>query len=105
MVRNDCSGDAFVSVGQVIAGQESSKVHPVKENNCDTKQFSDKASSNSYLVSGAESELKSKPFDLYKRRTTAIVKRKTFLDISCKALAEYKYVSPNQRADLVLACR
>lgn len=105
LVRNDCSGDAFVSEGHIIAGQESSKVHPVKENNCDTAQFPDKASGNSCLVSGTESERKSKPFDLYKRRTTAIVKRKTFLDVSCKALAEYKYVSPNQRADLVLACR
>lgn len=97
--------EAFVSEGQVIAGQESSKVHPVKENSCDIKQLPDKPSSENYLVSGTESERKSKPFDLYKRRTTAIVKRKTFLDVSCKALAEYKYVSPNQRADLVLACR
>lgn len=105
MVRNDCSGDAFVLEGQVIAGQESSKVHPLKENNCDTTQLPDKASSNNYLVSNTETERKSKPFDLYKRRTTAIVRRKTFLDVSCKALAEYKYVSPNQRADLVLACR
>ncbi|KAL1817079.1 hypothetical protein ACET3Z_019653 [Daucus carota] len=105
LVQSDCSVEAFVSEGQVIAGQESSKVHPVKENSCDIKQLPDKPSSENYLVSGTESERKSKPFDLYKRRTTAIVKRKTFLDVSCKALAEYKYVSPNQRADLVLACR
>lgn len=45
------------------------------------------------------------PFELYKRRTTVVVRRETFLDIVCDALAEYKYVGPNQRADLVLACR
>ncbi|XP_062082212.1 P-loop NTPase domain-containing protein LPA1 homolog 1-like isoform X2 [Humulus lupulus] len=31
--------------------------------------------------------------------------RETFLNVVCNALAEYKYVGPNQRADLVLACR
>lgn len=46
-----------------------------------------------------------KPFQLYKRRTTVIVKRDKFLDVVCDALAEYKYVGPNKRADLVLACR
>ena len=44
-------------------------------------------------------------YELYKRRTTAIVRRETFLDIVCAALAEYKYVGPNQRTDLILACR
>ncbi|KAG4988986.1 hypothetical protein JHK84_031548 [Glycine max] len=48
---------------------------------------------------------RSVPFELYKRRTSAFVRRETFLDIACDALAEYKYVGPNQRADLVLACR
>ncbi|MCD7460311.1 hypothetical protein HAX54_043255 [Datura stramonium] len=47
----------------------------------------------------------SKPFELYKRRTTVIVKRETFLDVVCDALTEYKYMGPNQRADLILACR
>ncbi|CAI0397945.1 unnamed protein product [Linum tenue] len=48
---------------------------------------------------------RSVPFELYKRRTTLFVRRGTFLDVVCDALAEYKYVGPNQRADLVLACR
>ncbi|CAL1404206.1 unnamed protein product [Linum trigynum] len=48
---------------------------------------------------------RSVPFELYKRRTTLVVRRETFLDVVCEALAEYKYVGPNQRADLVLACR
>ncbi|GER28758.1 P-loop containing nucleoside triphosphatehydrolases superfamily protein [Striga asiatica] len=53
----------------------------------------------------AEDARKSKPFELYKRRTTLVVGRKYFLDVVCDALSEYKYVGPNQRADLVLACR
>lgn len=52
-----------------------------------------------------EVESKSKPFELYKRRTTIVVKRKLFLDVVCEALSEYKYVGPKQRDDLVLACR
>lgn len=48
---------------------------------------------------------KSLPFELYKIRTTVIIKRENFVDVVCDALAEYKYVGPNQRADLVLACR
>ncbi|XP_058076253.1 P-loop NTPase domain-containing protein LPA1 homolog 2-like [Magnolia sinica] len=45
------------------------------------------------------------PFELYKRRTTVVVRRETFLDVVCDSLSQYKYVGPNQRADLVLACR
>ncbi|CAL9194869.1 unnamed protein product [Musa hybrid cultivar] len=45
------------------------------------------------------------PFELYKRQTTAFVTRDTFLNLVCDALSEYKYVGPNQRTDLVLACR
>lgn len=54
---------------------------------------------------GKDIENDNKPFQLYKRRTTVIVKRDKFLDVVCDALAEYKYVGPNKRADLVLACR
>lgn len=55
--------------------------------------------------SSKHGESKKIPFELYKKRTTLIVRRATFLDVVCKALAEYKYVSPHQRADLLLACR
>lgn len=58
-----------------------------------------------HLNSSKDGESKNIPFELYKRRTTLIVRRATFLDVVCKALAEYKYVSPNQKADLLLACR
>ncbi|XP_022140389.1 P-loop NTPase domain-containing protein LPA1 homolog 1-like [Momordica charantia] len=58
-----------------------------------------------HLNSSKDSENKKIPFELYKRRTTVFVRRASFLDVVCKALEEYKYVSPNQRADLLLACR
>ncbi|CAL9772631.1 unnamed protein product [Musa acuminata subsp. burmannicoides] len=45
------------------------------------------------------------PFELYKRLTTVVVSRERFLDIVCDALTLYKYVSPHQRTDLLLACR
>ncbi|CAN1253026.1 P-loop NTPase domain-containing protein LPA1 homolog 1 [Linum perenne] len=57
------------------------------------------------LTFGKHGKDKSIPFELYKRRTTLVVRRETFLDVVCDALAEYKYVGHNQRADLVLACR
>ncbi|WCJ40969.1 hypothetical protein M5689_021861 [Euphorbia peplus] len=50
-------------------------------------------------------DYRSLSFELYKRRTTVIVRRETFLNVVCDALTEYKYVGPNQRADFVLACR
>ncbi|KFK27601.1 hypothetical protein AALP_AA8G404800 [Arabis alpina] len=48
---------------------------------------------------------KSKPFEMYKRRTTVVVSREIFLNVVCDALAEYKYVGHDQRADLILACK
>ena len=53
----------------------------------------------------AKEKNNSVPFESYKRRTTAFVQRETFLDMVCDAMSEYKYLGPNQRADLVLACR
>lgn len=46
-----------------------------------------------------------KPFELYERLTTVVVGRDTFFDLACHVLTEYKYLGPNQRADLALACR
>ncbi|KQK01388.1 P-loop NTPase domain-containing protein LPA1 isoform X1 [Brachypodium distachyon] len=45
------------------------------------------------------------PFELYKTQTTIIVSREKFLNVVCDALSSYKYVGPNQKADLLLACR
>uniref|UniRef100_A0A0D9XH40 Zeta toxin domain-containing protein n=1 Tax=Leersia perrieri TaxID=77586 RepID=A0A0D9XH40_9ORYZ len=44
-------------------------------------------------------------FELYKRRTTLLLPRHLFLRLVCQALALYKYVAPDQRADLHRACR
>ena len=52
-----------------------------------------------------KSEGKSSSSESYKKRTTVFISRDKFLDIVCDALAEYKYVGPNQRKDLILACR
>lgn len=71
------------------------KVYP---QSCLNKQDAD-------LLTLEEDKTKSKPFELYKRRTSVVVGRKVFLDVVGEALSEYKYVGPNQRADLVLACR
>ncbi|CAH9097456.1 unnamed protein product [Cuscuta epithymum] len=57
------------------------------------------------LLQEEKCHTKSEPFELYKKRTTVVVRRKIFLDVICDALTEYKYVGPNQRADLTLACR
>ncbi|KAL5565755.1 hypothetical protein UlMin_028919 [Ulmus minor] len=65
----------------------------------------DKAEVLKQWVSGEDDKSKSIPFELYKRRTTVFVRRDTFLNVVCDTLAEYKYVGPNQRADLILACR
>ncbi|CAF1890128.1 P-loop NTPase domain-containing protein LPA1 homolog 1-like [Brassica napus] len=48
---------------------------------------------------------KSKPFEMHKRRTTVVVPREIFVNVVCHALAEYKYVGHDQRADLILACK
>ncbi|KAH0906895.1 hypothetical protein HID58_038722 [Brassica napus] len=53
----------------------------------------------------ADDKSKSKPFEMYKKRTTVVVLRETFVNVVCDALAEYKYVGHDQRADLILACK
>ncbi|GKV08344.1 hypothetical protein SLEP1_g19986 [Rubroshorea leprosula] len=58
-----------------------------------------------HLVSEKDDKSKNIPSELNKRRTTVVVKREAFLDVVCDALAEYKYIGHNQRADLILACR
>ncbi|KAG0535505.1 hypothetical protein BDA96_04G371900 [Sorghum bicolor] len=45
------------------------------------------------------------PFELYKNQTTIVVSREEFVSVVCDALSLYKYVGPNQKADLLLACR
>ncbi|XP_051120840.1 P-loop NTPase domain-containing protein LPA1 homolog 2 [Andrographis paniculata] len=83
--------------------QQNAKVYPKKENQCHAHSCLNNGTADN--LSLEESKTSSKPFESYKRRTTMIVRRKVFLDVVCEALLEYKYMGPNQRADLVLACR
>ncbi|CAK9158524.1 unnamed protein product [Ilex paraguariensis] len=103
-MRNERSGDASLR-GLKITGQDGSKGLPQKENNYNSDACFNKADGGNHLVSENDGRNKSKPFELYKRRTTVVVRRTTFLDVVCDALAEYKYLGPNQRSDLILACR
>lgn len=91
-MRTERFAEASVSSALLVSGLDALKVYPLKEKNGDADPETDGRS-------------KSKPFESYKKRTTVLVKRKVFLDVICEALAEYKYVGPNQRTDLVLACR
>ncbi|KAK8950785.1 hypothetical protein KSP39_PZI004840 [Platanthera zijinensis] len=50
-------------------------------------------------------ERSSKQFEMYKRQATVVVARRIFLNVVRDALSLYKYVGPNQMADLLLACR
>ncbi|KAG8371298.1 hypothetical protein BUALT_Bualt13G0073200 [Buddleja alternifolia] len=83
--------------------QQDARVYPHRQTERHVHAYLDKSDVD-HLALG-EDKSKRKPFELYKRRTTAVVSRKLFLDVVCEALSEYKYVGPNQRADLVLACR
>ncbi|KAD5803445.1 hypothetical protein E3N88_14805 [Mikania micrantha] len=100
-MRKKCSDDSLANVGVIQWGNDFLKVHPLKENSCDIDNQSDKSNGSNHMIP----EKDGKPFDLYKKRTTIVVKRKIFVDVVCDALSEYKYVGPNQRADFVLACR
>ncbi|MCL7025216.1 hypothetical protein MKW94_025656 [Papaver nudicaule] len=82
-VGSEVSGDDDKENNNVEVGEGDNASHTVLENE----------------------DITSKPFELYKRQTTIVVRRKAFLDVVCDALSDYKYVGANQRADLVLACR
>ncbi|KAA8550348.1 hypothetical protein F0562_002032 [Nyssa sinensis] len=101
LMRSECSGD----VSEGMEGLDATRGHSQKENNSYTGGCMYTADGGNHLVQEKNDRNKSKPFELYKRRTTIVVRRTTFLDVVCDALAEYKYVGLNQRADLVLACR
>ncbi|KAL0436918.1 UNVERIFIED_CONTAM: P-loop NTPase domain-containing protein LPA11 [Sesamum radiatum] len=82
---------------------KDAKIYPQRETECCTHASLDEDGIGN-LSRGAD-KTKTRTFELYKRLTTVIVGRTPFLDVVCDALSEYKYVGPNQRADLVLACR
>ena len=104
-MRSECAGDGLVPSGTNFSGLDTSKTHFEKEDGYFTGGYMGKMEAGNSLVVEKDGGSKSIPFELYKRRTTVVVRRETFLDVVCSALTEYKYMGPNQRADLVLACR
>ncbi|KAK1411951.1 hypothetical protein QVD17_32835 [Tagetes erecta] len=101
ITRKNCVDESLPDVGAIRWGNDFLKVHPLKENSCEIDNKSDETNGSNHVAP----EKDGKPFDLYKKRTTIVIKRKIFVDVVCDALSEYKYVGPNQRADFVLACR
>lgn len=98
-MRTECLGDTLAAMGVINAATHFH--HPGKEN---SKEIGT-SNNTSTLLKNDDHQIRSIPFESYKKRTTLIVKRRRFVDVVCDALAEYKYLGPNQRADLVLACR
>ncbi|KAL6958788.1 hypothetical protein U1Q18_041545 [Sarracenia purpurea var. burkii] len=105
LMKSECLADAWVSAGAEVLESDASKGQSRNENVCCIGGgCGEKAYGANHVLLEKSGKTKSKPFDSYKRRTTVVVRRKTFLDVVCDALTEYKYVGPNQRADLALAC-
>ncbi|XP_073142259.1 P-loop NTPase domain-containing protein LPA1 homolog 2-like isoform X2 [Henckelia pumila] len=98
MMRQERSADKLASAFVDIS-LEDAKIYPRRE----TGHGAPKANSDQLALE--EDNGKREPFELYKRRTTVVVRRSFFLNVVCGALSEYKYVGLNQRADLILACR
>ncbi|KZV39916.1 hypothetical protein F511_22743 [Dorcoceras hygrometricum] len=91
-------GSDFVDVSL-----EGAKVYPHRETGHDVRACLDKTNADQLALE--EDTSQGEPFELYKRRTTVVVRRNFFLNVVCGALSEYKYVGLNQRADVILACR
>uniref|UniRef100_A0A7N0VBY7 Uncharacterized protein n=1 Tax=Kalanchoe fedtschenkoi TaxID=63787 RepID=A0A7N0VBY7_KALFE len=101
-MRRECLGDAFLLTETDSLDLDSLTRKTEEDCNCSSGYLGE----NNKPVD-LEKDVRNKrvPFELYKRRTTVVVKRETFLDVVCEALAEYKYLGPKQRSDLILACR
>ncbi|KAL4296441.1 hypothetical protein GQ457_12G029830 [Hibiscus cannabinus] len=105
LIRNEPFYDSLLHEGSETLNSDGFKGNSEMGDVRSTYDCFHRSEAGSYLVSDKDDQNKSIPFELYKRRTSVVVRRGTFLDVVCEALSEYKYVGPNQRADLVLACR
>ncbi len=104
LIRGENPSDALLPEGMNVSRLDAS-AGSEKEDGGLTTGCLDKTEIGNHFVAGKDDRTKSVPFELYKIRTTIVVRREKFLNVVCDALAEYKYVGPNQRKDLVLACR
>ncbi|KAK5846919.1 P-loop NTPase domain-containing protein LPA1 homolog 1-like isoform X1 [Gossypium arboreum] len=105
LIRSDPFYKSLHYEGNETLNSDSFKGNSEREDVRPTNGNLGGAEAGSCFVSDKDDGNKTIPFELYKRRTTVVVRRETFLDVVCEALAEYKYVGPNQRADLILASR
>ncbi|XP_041991237.1 P-loop NTPase domain-containing protein LPA1 homolog 1-like isoform X1 [Salvia splendens] len=105
MLRSETFVDKLAPECIEVSPARGVKVHPHGDSEFCVHACSDKGDDHTMIPEEDKSKSNNKPFELYKRRTTIVVRRKVFLDVVCEALTEYKYMGPNQRADLVLACR
>lgn len=101
LMRSECFSNALLPVEEVVSGSDALK----DDESCNVDCFSKTDEGRQIGMETTDDKSKSVPFELYKRRTTVVVRRETFLDVVCDTLTEYKYVGPNQRADFMLACR
>ncbi|XWS74324.1 hypothetical protein CRYUN_Cryun02cG0205100 [Craigia yunnanensis] len=105
LIRHEPSYNSLLQEGSETLNSDGLKGNSEKEDVRRTNGDFRRAEAGNRLIFDKDDRNKSIPFELYKRRTSVVVKRETFLDVVCDALDEYKYVGPNQRADLILACR
>ncbi|MBA0719918.1 hypothetical protein Golax_007564, partial [Gossypium laxum] len=105
LVRSEASYSSLLQQGSKTLNSDGLRWNSEKEDAYSNFNDFQRAEAGSRLASNEDDRNKGIPFEQYKRRTSVVVKREAFLDVACDALAEYKYVGPNQRADLVLACR
>ncbi|KAK8515783.1 hypothetical protein V6N12_075806 [Hibiscus sabdariffa] len=105
LITSEPSYKSLLQEGSETLYSDSLQGHSEKETIQPANGDFYRAKAGSCLVSEKDDRDKSIPFELYKRCTSVVVKRKIFLDAVCVALDEYKYVGPNERADLILACR
>ncbi|KAL3518415.1 hypothetical protein ACH5RR_021004 [Cinchona calisaya] len=103
MIRSGHVGENLGTCVTVIPRLGDSKVHSHQEDDGYSAALNNAIGVTHNVLKDDNSN--NQPFELYKKRTTIAIKREIFLDVVCDALAEYKYVGPNQRADLELACR
>lgn len=106
MLRNELSADALLPEGTEVSSVEEDWKEPfAKEGGVFNGNSSVNSKGGNHVNMEKYDRSKRIPFEQYKRRTTVVVGREKFLDVICNALSDYKYVGPNQRGDLILACR
>ncbi|XP_021766459.1 P-loop NTPase domain-containing protein LPA1 homolog 2-like [Chenopodium quinoa] len=103
MVKSQCSSDRSAGMGQF--GADTTYIRSRFQEPPSLGNRLGEAQVKNNLVMEKDGGPKSLSSELYKRRTTVFIGRDKFLDIVCDGLSEYKYVGPNQREDLILACR